>query len=133
METNFLCKKNFETFFELPTSFGTNGTINLKYLNTNGSLDPNIEEITSAKVKASSNYNLEPEKVRECIIPYDVNHRPIILFIKISSSEFIYHFETFGSQLYTELEQLLSDADGGIKRTETKVKILRQSCQTLTV
>ncbi|MGM0934048.1 MAG: restriction endonuclease PLD domain-containing protein [Bacteroidota bacterium] len=126
-------KRNFETFFELPTAFGTNGTINLKYLNTNGSLDPNIEAITSARVKASSNYNLEPEKVRECSIPYDRNHRPIILFIKISSTEFIYHFETYGTQLYPELEQILYSIGSGIKRTQITVEELRQSCPSLSI
>lgn len=126
-------KRNFETFFQLPTTVGTNGSISLKYINTDGKIDANIEQITSASVKASRNFNLEPEKVRECSIAYNRTHRPIILFIKISSTEFIYHFETYGTQLYTELEQVLTSASGIIKRTEITLAVLRQSCPALSI
>ncbi|WP_138433967.1 restriction endonuclease PLD domain-containing protein [Winogradskyella algicola] len=126
-------KRNFETFFELPTAVGTNGDINLKYIDTAGNIDANVEQITSARVKASRNFNLEPEKVRECTVAYNRAHRPIIVFIKINSTDFIYHFETHGTQLYNELEQVLVNANGVIKRTEITLNELRQSCPSLSI
>jgi HKD family nuclease len=126
-------KRNFETFFELPITVGSSGNISLKYINTDGTLNVNIEQITSAKVKASRNFNLEPEKVRECNIAYDRTNRPIIFFIKISSTEFIYHFETNGTQLYSELEQVLVIASRGLKRIEVTLDVLRQSCPSLSI
>tara|TARA_R100000935_G_scaffold3278_1_gene8497 strand:+ start:975 stop:2219 length:1245 start_codon:yes stop_codon:yes gene_type:complete len=126
-------KRNFETFFELSTTVGTRGTVELKYLNNNGSLDSEIELCTNAKIKKSSNYNLEPKKVSESTVSYDIQNRPIIFFIKINSTQFIYHFETNGTPLYTELEQILTSASGVIKRTEITLDVLRQSCPALNI
>lgn len=126
-------KRNFQIFFQLPITVGSSGNISLKYINTDGNIVSKIEQITSAKVKASRNFNLEPEKVRECNIAYDRNNRPIIFFIKISSTEFIYHFETNGTQLYNELVQVLANVSGGLKRTEITLDDLRQSCPSLSI
>lgn len=126
-------KRNFETFFQLPITVGSSGNISFKYINTDGTLDVNIEHITSAKVKASRNFNLEPEKVRESNIAYNRANRPIIFFIKISPTEFMYHFETNGTQLYSELVQVLAIASGGLKRTEITLDDLRQSCPGLSI
>jgi HKD family nuclease len=125
-------KENFETFFNLPTTVGSNGQINLRYLDSDGVLEDEIEECISARVKASSNYNLEPLKVRESKLEYDIHNRPIILFIKINSTNFIYHFEEPGSPEYAEMHAFLEDADGGIKRKVTRLSILKKKCPILT-
>lgn len=125
-------KANFETFFMLPTNVGGSGQINLKYLETNGNLQNEVEQCTSAKVKASSNYNLEPVVVRESTVPYNAANRPIIFFIKIDNTNFIYHFETNGTPLYNQLNVLLGARNGNsLRRNITTVATLRAACPSL--
>tara|TARA_R110002126_G_scaffold19816_4_gene74249 strand:+ start:445 stop:1728 length:1284 start_codon:yes stop_codon:yes gene_type:complete len=124
-------KRNFENFFELSTAVGATGTLDLRYLNDDGSIDTMTEVATSAKVKASRNFNLEPEKVRQSTITYSRANRPIILFIKISATQFIYHFETSGTAAYTELAVVLATESGILKRAETTVANLRTTCPSL--
>jgi len=125
-------KDNFETFFGLPVNVGTSGQISLKYIEDNGNVQNTIEQCTSARVKASKNFNLEPLVVRESTVPYDVANRPIITFIKINATNFIYHFETNGSQRYTELNQLLGPKNGDrIRRRRLTVAQLRANCPSI--
>jgi HKD family nuclease len=123
-------KNNFITFFEIPIIVGGNHSINLKYLNNEGDVMGTIENC-HAIVKESSNYNLEPSKVVECKVQYNQINKPIIFFIKINSLNFIYHFETHGSQTYLELQQILTRARGKIRRTEIIVERLKQDCPSL--
>lgn len=120
-------KDNFETFFELPTNVGTSGQINLRYLENDGTVENNTEPCISARVKESRNFNLEPLKVRESTINYDRNNRPIILFIKINSTNFVYHLESNGSQFYNELSAFLP-ASGGLRRLISTVNDVKNNC-----
>lgn len=127
-------QRNFQTFFELPVAVGEHGTIQLKYIEDDYSIENVIEHCTSARVKASSNYNLEPEKVRDSAIRYDRNNRPIIFFIKINATNFIYRFEAQGTTLYNELQEVLSnDTRQGLRRIELTLSELRNSCHSLGV
>lgn len=127
-------KANFETFFMLPTNVGGSGQINLKYIETNGNLQNDVEIVTSAKVKASSNYNLEPAVVRACTVPYNSVNRPIVFFIKTDNANFIYHFETNGTPLYNQLNVLLGARNGNfLRRKITTVTALRAACPSFTI
>lgn len=127
-------KENFETFFELPTTVGGRGEVNLKYLETDGNLQNDIEIATSAKVKRSSNYNLEPALVRASTVPYNSVNRPIIFFIKLDATNYIYHFETSGTPLYNQLDAILGVRKGIFLRRKTiTVTALRRACPALTV
>jgi HKD family nuclease len=127
-------KANFQTFFMLPTNVGGTGTINLKYLQTNGNLQNDVEIATSAKVKASSNYNLEPAVVRASTVPYNSANRPIIFFIKIDATHFIYHFETNGTPLYNQLNAALGVRNGNfLRRRNTTVAVLCAACPALSI
>lgn len=127
-------KANFETFFMLPTNVGGRGQINLKYLKTNGNLQNDVEVTTSSKVKASRNYNLEPAVVRASTVPYNSVNRPIIFFIKLDATHFIYHFETTGTPLYNQLNTILGVKNGSfLRRQIITVGDLRTSCPAITI
>lgn len=123
-------KRNFETFFEIPIVVGINREVRLKYLTDEAIVEDHIENC-HAIVKASSNYNLEPSKVGECRVPYNRTNKPIIFFIKINATNFIYHFETHGTNNYTELQQALNGVNGAIRRRELTVERLREECPSL--
>lgn len=122
-------KDNFTNFFELPTATGTKGSKNLRYIENNGNIEVAVEHITSAKVKKSVNFNLEPKKVRESGIVYSSANKPIIIFVKINSMNFLYHFESYGSQLYTELTRFLPGTNPSrLKRTIVTLENFRRNC-----
>ena len=123
-------KENFETFFEVPLNVGGEYYIRLRYINLEGLLEEGVENC-KAIVKGSSNYNLEPSKVRESSVEYDRHNKPIILFIKLNNRDFVYHFATHGSQIYTELKRSLVNASGIIKRRELDIENLRLACPSL--
>jgi len=122
-------KSNFETFFELPTAVGTNGQVNLKYLQNDGNVENSVENSISARVKASRNFNLEPLKVRQASNNYNVNNRPIIFFIKSSSTNFVYHFLTAGTNRYSEVSNFLP-ASTGLRRKTTTLGEFKAACPT---
>lgn len=125
-------KDNFQTFFGLPVTIGTSGQISLKYIEDNGTIQNQIEQCISARVKASKNFNLEPIVVRGSAVPYNHANRPIIFFIKINATNFIYHFETFGSQRHIELQQLFPARVGNtIRRRVVTVADLRVNCPSV--
>lgn len=124
-------KENFENFFHLPIIAGESSQLNLKYIENNGDIQNDIEIISSVS-KGSSNYNLEPLRVRESTVPYDHANRPIIFFIKINATNFIYHFETSGSQQHNELQQLFPARVGNsIRRRLLTVADLRANCPSI--
>lgn len=126
-------KANFKTFFMLPTTSGQSGQINLKYLETNGNLQTDVEVATSV-CKGSSNYTIEPAVVRASTVPYNSVNRPIIFFIKIDATHFIYHFETNGTPLYNQLNIPLGVKNGkSLRRQVTTVASLRAACPALTI
>lgn len=122
-------KENFINFFELPTTVGAKGRKKLRYIMDNGNIEADIEDISSAKVKKSINFNLEPKKVRESGVAYSTANKPIIIFIKINSQNFLYHFEAYGSQLYTELNRFLpGNNPNRLRRTVVTLENFRRNC-----
>ncbi|THV56359.1 restriction endonuclease PLD domain-containing protein [Chryseobacterium candidae] len=127
-------KKNFQLFFNLPIDVGSSGQINLKYIDTDGNLQDDVEQCNSARVKKSKNYNLEPLATRECNTPYNFDNKPIIFFVKINTTHFIYHLETNGSQIYNELNTLLGAKTGNsLRRKVTTVSDIRTNCPSISI
>lgn len=128
-------KENFTNFFELPTSTGTKGQKNLRYIEDDGNIDPNVERISSAKVKKSVNFNLEPKRVRETKTSYNSVNKPIIVFIKSNSQNFLYHFETIGSELYNELNRILPGANAPkrLRRTVITLENFMTNCPSFRI
>lgn len=123
-------KSNFETFFEIPIIVGVNWNVRLKYFTDQGEIEDAIENC-HAIVKASSNYNLEPSKVSECRVTYNRMNKPIIFFIKINRTNFIYHFETHGTNNYSELDNALNMGNGVIRRRRLTLETLKRECPSL--